>query len=104
MTIELIPIAGIPEVRPGDDLAGFIADAAARGPAEATLRNGDVVVVTQKVVSKAENQLVRIDPDDPAAKARLVASQAVRILRRRGGTLIVETRHGFICATAGIDR
>jgi coenzyme F420-0:L-glutamate ligase/coenzyme F420-1:gamma-L-glutamate ligase len=93
----MIPIEGIPEIRPGDDLAGLISEAA-------TLRDGDVLVVTQKVVSKAENRLVRVDPDDPKAKERLVASQSARILRRRGGTLIVETHHGFICATAGIDQ
>jgi coenzyme F420-0:L-glutamate ligase/coenzyme F420-1:gamma-L-glutamate ligase len=67
------------------------------------LRQGDVVVITQKVVSKAEGRLVAIDPDDPGAKAALVEGESVRILRRRGDLIISETRHGFICANAGID-
>ena len=62
--LEVFPILGVPEVRPGDDLAGQIAEAAAAGDRTA-LRDGDVVVVTQKVVSKAEGKLERIDPDDP---------------------------------------
>ncbi len=96
MRLEIIPVDGIPEVRPGDDLAGLIA-------AAGDLRDGDVVVVTQKVVSKAEGRLVPYDANDPDAKRRLIESESVRILRRRGGLAIVETRHGFVCANAGID-
>lgn len=96
MTISLIPVAGLPEVRPGDDLAELIA-------AHADLIAGDVVVVTQKVVSKAEGQLVAVDHDDPTQKAKVVAAESVRVLRRRGDLVIAETRHGFICANAGVD-
>ena len=92
------PIEGIPEVRAGDDLAGLIAAAAARPAVD-----GDVVVVTQKVVSKAEGAMVRIDPDDPPGHKALVEDESVRILRRRGDLIISETRHGFVCANAGVD-
>src|SRR5262249_517306 len=68
-----------------------------------SLQHGDCVVVTQKVVSKAEGRVVEIDPDDPDARRRLVESEAVRILRRRGDLMIVETKHGFICAAAPLD-
>jgi coenzyme F420-0:L-glutamate ligase/coenzyme F420-1:gamma-L-glutamate ligase len=95
--LEVWPIHGIPEVRPGDDLAGMIA------AAEPDLRDGDVVVVTQKVVSKAEGKLERIDPDDPRGHKALVERESVRILRRRGDLIISETKHGFVCANAGID-
>jgi coenzyme F420-0:L-glutamate ligase/coenzyme F420-1:gamma-L-glutamate ligase len=100
--LEIIPVHGVPEVRPGDDLAGALATAAATDP-ETTPRSGDVVVVTQKVVSKAEGRLVRLDPDDPDAKRRLIESESVRILRRRHGLVISETQHGFVCASAGVD-
>lgn len=95
--LEIIPIDGIPEVVPGDDLAGLIA-AAARD-----LRDGDVVVVTQKVVSKAEGALVEIDASDPRGHKAIVESQSVRVLRRRGDLIISETKHGFVCANAGVD-
>ena len=100
--LEILPVEGIPEVQAGDDLAGLVADAAsaAGGPG---LVDGDVVVVTQKVVSKAEAQLVPIDPGDPASKSRIVEGESVRILRRRGELVISETRHGFVCANAGVD-
>ena len=100
--LEVLGIAGMPEIRPGDDLAGLIAEAAGTDPATA-LVDGDVVVVTQKVVSKAEDQLEAVDPDDPLSHKPLVEREAVRILRRRGDLLITETRHGFVCANAGID-
>ena len=99
--LEVFAVAGIGEIQPGDDLAGLIAEAVTAGPEE--LRDGDVVVVTQKVVSKAENQLVAIDPDDPHSHRPLVQDESVRILRRRGDLVISETHHGFICANAGID-
>jgi coenzyme F420-0:L-glutamate ligase/coenzyme F420-1:gamma-L-glutamate ligase len=90
----------VAEVVAGDDLADLIVAALAGGD---PLLDGDVVVVTQKVVSKAEGRIVAIDPDDPAAKTRLVESESVRIVRRRGDLLITETRHGFVCANAGVD-
>jgi coenzyme F420-0:L-glutamate ligase / coenzyme F420-1:gamma-L-glutamate ligase len=106
MSLQLLPITGIGEVRPGDVLAQLIIDAAtsAEGPG---LHDGDVIVVTQKVVSKAEGRLVSIDPDKPADHKRLVLDEAVRVVRRRmsprGELLITETRHGFVCANSGID-
>ncbi|MDQ1374395.1 MAG: coenzyme F420-0:L-glutamate ligase / coenzyme F420:gamma-L-glutamate ligase [Actinomycetota bacterium] len=96
MTLELIPVGGLPELRPGDVLAELIA-------ARAELHDGDVVVVTQKVVSKVEDRLVAVDPDDPLSHKPLVEQESVRVLRRRGDLVISETRHGFICANAGID-
>ncbi|HEY8525510.1 MAG TPA: coenzyme F420-0:L-glutamate ligase [Acidimicrobiales bacterium] len=95
--LEVIPVEGIGEVGPGDDLAGMLAAAAE------DLRDGDVVVVTQKVVSKAEAQLVPLDPNDPQSKAKIVEAESVRVLRRRGEMVISETRHGFVCANAGVD-
>jgi coenzyme F420-0:L-glutamate ligase/coenzyme F420-1:gamma-L-glutamate ligase len=102
--ISVIPITGVGEIRRGADLARMVADAVApANPDGPELRHGDVVVVTQKVVSKAEGRLVAIDPDDPAAKVALVEQESVRIVRRRGDLIISETRHGFICANAGVD-
>jgi coenzyme F420-0:L-glutamate ligase/coenzyme F420-1:gamma-L-glutamate ligase len=97
MTISLIPVVGIPEVRPGDVLADLVI------ASRAELQNGDVLVVTQKVVSKAEGRLEAVDADDPVSHKALVEREAVRVLRRRGDLLITETAHGFICANAGID-
>lgn len=97
--VVILPIAGIDEVRPGDDLAELIVTAAGPG----ALQAGDCVVVTQKVVSKAENRLVDIDPDDPLSHKPVVEAESVRVLRRRGDLLISETRHGFVCANAGVD-
>jgi len=102
--ITLIPLVGIGEITPGADLARMVADALSPSMVDGPeLRQGDVVVITQKVVSKAEGRLVRIDPDDPEAKSALVEQESVRIVRRRGDLIISETRHGFICANAGID-
>jgi len=99
--LELIPIHGIGEVRPGDELAELIGDAAA---AQGTsLTAGDCLVVTQKVVSKAEGRLVALDPDDLDARRALVEQESRRIVRRRGDLVISETHHGFVCANAGID-
>ena len=95
--ISLLPIEGIPEVREGDNLADLIL---ATGVA---LADGDVLVVTQKVVSKAEGRLEAVDPNDPLSHKAIVEREAVRILRRRGELLITETKHGFVCANAGID-
>ena len=94
--LRVIPIEGLPEVSPGDNLADLIA-------AHGELQSGDVVVVTQKVVSKAEGRLVELEPDDTEAKIRLVESESARIVRRRGDLIISETHHGFVCANAGID-
>lgn len=94
--LEIIPIEDLPEVRPGDDLADMIA-------ASGIVADGDVLVVTQKIVSKAENCLVEIDPSDPLSHKPLVERESVRILRRRGELIISQTKHGFVCANAGID-
>ena len=100
MSLEVLAVTGIPEVRPGDDLAGMIADAAAAGPG---LRHRDCVVVAQKAVSKAEGRLVAVDPEDPLSHKPLVEAESVRVLRRRGDLVISQTRHGFVCANAGVD-
>jgi len=94
--LEVFGVEGIGEIRPGDDLAGIIAEAV-------DLLDGDVVVVTQKIVSKAEDRLVAVDPDDPDGHRQLVQDESVSILRRRGDLIISETRHGFVCANAGVD-
>jgi coenzyme F420-0:L-glutamate ligase/coenzyme F420-1:gamma-L-glutamate ligase len=100
--LSVVGLEGVPEVVAGADLAGLIADAAARG-VDSALADGDVVVVTQKVVSKAEDRLVPVDPDDPLSHKPLVERESVRVLRRRGELVISETAHGFVCANAGID-
>jgi coenzyme F420-0:L-glutamate ligase/coenzyme F420-1:gamma-L-glutamate ligase len=97
MKIELIPIEGIPEVHAGDVLAELITAAAP------DLQSGDVLVVTQKIVSKAEGRMVAVDPDDPLSHKSVVEAESVRIVRRRGDLIISETAHGFVCANAGID-
>ena len=96
MTLSVIPVPGLPEVVAGDDLAALVASAA-------DLRDGDVVVVTQKVVSKAEGAMAPIPTDDPRGHKAIVEEQSVRIVRRRGDLIISETRHGFVCANAGVD-
>jgi coenzyme F420-0:L-glutamate ligase/coenzyme F420-1:gamma-L-glutamate ligase len=101
VTLTIIPITGIGEVRPGDEIALFVA-AAAREQ-DTPLMDGDCLVVTQKIVSKAENRLVPLDPEDLGARRELVESQSRRIVRRRGDLIISETSHGFVCANAGID-
>jgi coenzyme F420-0:L-glutamate ligase/coenzyme F420-1:gamma-L-glutamate ligase len=95
--LEVLAVTGIPEVRRGDDLAALIA------VAEPGLRDGDVVVVTQKVVSKAEGAMARIDPTDPRGHKAIVEAESVRVIRRRGDLIISETKHGFVCANAGVD-
>jgi coenzyme F420-0:L-glutamate ligase/coenzyme F420-1:gamma-L-glutamate ligase len=94
--LTVVPVTGMAEIQPGDDLARLIAR-------HADVHDGDVVVVTQKIVSKAEGRLVRVDPDDPSARVRLVEQESVRVLRRRGDLLVTETRHGFVCANSGVD-
>ena len=95
-TLTVVPVTGLGEIGKGDDLAALIAGVV-------DLLDGDVVVVTQKIVSKAEGRMVPIDPDDPADRLRIIESESVRVLRRRGDLVISETRHGFVCANAGVD-
>lgn len=99
--LEVIAVPDLPEIVRGDDLAGLIAEAVAACGEHLATR--DVVVVTQKVVSKAEGAMAEVDPDDPLSHKPLVERESVRILRRRGELIISETRHGFVCANAGID-
>lgn len=99
--LTVIPVGGIPEVRPGDPLGELIATAAA--DQDTPLAAGDCLVVTQKVVSKVEGRLVALDPEDLDARRALVEQESVRVLRRRGDLIISETPHGFVCANAGID-
>jgi coenzyme F420-0:L-glutamate ligase / coenzyme F420-1:gamma-L-glutamate ligase len=94
--IRLLPVEGLPEIHPGDILSDLIA-------AHADVQTGDVVVVTQKVVSKAEGRLVPVDPNDPTSHKQVVLDESVRVLRRRGELIMTETRHGFVCANAGVD-
>jgi coenzyme F420-0:L-glutamate ligase/coenzyme F420-1:gamma-L-glutamate ligase len=101
VTLTIIPIDGIPEVRPGDEVATLVADAAA--DQDTPLVDADCLVVTQKVMSKAEDRLVALDGNDRDARRALIESESVRVLRRRGDLVISETRHGFVCANAGID-
>jgi coenzyme F420-0:L-glutamate ligase / coenzyme F420-1:gamma-L-glutamate ligase len=96
VTLTVIPVQGMPEISPGDDLAALVAE-------RAELATGDVLVVTQKAVSKAEGRLRQVDAGDPAAARSLVEEESVRLLRRRGDLLVSETRHGFVCANAGVD-
>jgi coenzyme F420-0:L-glutamate ligase/coenzyme F420-1:gamma-L-glutamate ligase len=112
--LRLVALAGIPAVRPGDDLAVQVA-AAARAQGLA-LANG-VLVVAQKVVSKAEGRVVRLADVEPSAEARRIAAQdgkdprhvevvlreTARVVRHAHGVWIAETRHGFVCANAGVD-
>jgi coenzyme F420-0:L-glutamate ligase len=90
------------EIRPGDQLGELVATACAEPP-NGPLVDGDVLVVTQKVVSKAEGRLVAVDPDDPLSHKAVVEQEAVRVLRRRGDLVITETSHGFVCANSGVD-
>ena len=94
--LEIIPIEGLPEISPGDDLIEIIGQ-------DGQVSSGDILVVTQKIISKAENQIVEVDPEDPLSHKPLVEEESVRILRRRGDLIISETKHGFVCANAGID-
>jgi coenzyme F420-0:L-glutamate ligase / coenzyme F420-1:gamma-L-glutamate ligase len=108
-------LPGLPEVRPGDDLAALLAGAAAR--LEGGLAPGDVLAVAHKVVSKAEGRLVALGDIEPGAEARTLAAEhgkdprhvqvvldeSAEILRADRGRLICRTRHGFVCANAGVD-
>ena len=94
--LEIIPLEGIPEISPGDDVVKIIAHTG-------EVLSGDILVVTQKIISKAENQMVEIDPNNPLSHKPLVENESVRVLRRRGDLIISQTKHGFVCANAGID-
>jgi coenzyme F420-0:L-glutamate ligase/coenzyme F420-1:gamma-L-glutamate ligase len=106
--ISVWPVEGLPEIREGDDLAALIAD-------RAELQDGDVLVVAQKAVSKAEGRIVRLAEIEPSAEARELAAdhdprqlevilrEAARLVRTRPPLVIAETRHGFVCASAGVD-
>src|SRR5829696_5905556 len=107
--ISILPVAGLPEIAPGDDLAAMIVEAAA-------LESGDVVVVAHKVVSKAEQRVVRLADIEPSERARELAAgerdprelevilrETARVVRERAPLVIAETRHGFVCASAGVD-
>lgn len=98
MAIEIFPVPGLPEIEPGDDLSALLIEVVSPlGP-----RDGDILVVTHKVVSKAEGALAPGASDEDYRKA--ISSEAAAIVRRRGDTVIAVTRHGFVCANAGVDR
>src|SRR5215203_991777 len=107
--ISILPVAGLPEIGAGDDLAAMIVEAVA-------LEDGDVVVVAHKVVSKAEGRVVSLADVEPSERARELAAgerdprelevilgETVRVVRERAPLVIAETRHGFVCASAGVD-
>lgn len=96
--VTLRPVTGLPDIRPGDDLAALLADAA-------RLQDGDVLVVTSKVVSKAEGALHRVAPgeDRETARQRAIDEETVAVVAERGRTRISRTRHGFVLASAGVD-
>ncbi len=101
--LTIHPLPGIPEVSRGDDLPAMLL--VALETAGLALEDGDVVVITHKVVSKAEGAVAPLTGDDEdAAYRRLVLDESVEVLRRRGDLVIARTRHGFICANAGVDR
>lgn len=99
--LRVIPVTGLPEITRAADLASLIAQATASGGE--SLQDHDVVVVTQKIVSKAEGAIEAVDPDDPLSHKPIVERESVRVIRRRGDLIISETKHGFVCANAGID-
>ncbi len=100
--LTIFPVDGIGEIEPGMDVAAAIGDAIEAGSRR--LLDGDVVVVTHKIVSKAEGRIVELADDGPDSHRHLVEQEATSIIRRRGELVIAETRHGFVCANAGVDR
>lgn len=96
----VFPVTGIGEISPGADIAAMIVEAAIGG--DIGFEDRDIIVITHKIVSKAEGQIREI-PDE-ATYRRLVEDEAVSIIRRRGDLVITQTRHGFICANAAVDR
>jgi coenzyme F420-0:L-glutamate ligase/coenzyme F420-1:gamma-L-glutamate ligase len=113
---EVIGVRGLPEIAPGDDLGPMIAEAAMRQGTP--LSTGDLLVVSQKVISKSEGRMVRLSAVSPSPRARALAGdlgrdarlvevilgETRRIVKHDRGVLIVETRHGWICANAGVDQ
>ena len=113
--LRIIGVTGIPEITPGDDLPSLIAVAARE--ADVGIEDGDVFVVAQKIVSKAEDRIVRLDTVEPSHIARewaaahdkdarmveVVLRESKRIVRMERGIMICETHHGFVCANAGVD-
>jgi coenzyme F420-0:L-glutamate ligase/coenzyme F420-1:gamma-L-glutamate ligase len=100
VTLQVLPLLGIGPIGPGDEMIESIVTALEPlGPEE-----GDVLVVTHKIVSKAEGRVVEVIGDEDEFRRALVESEAASIVRRRGDLIIAETRHGFICANAGVDR
>ena len=98
--VTIFGISGLPEIEPGDDLASMIVDAITAEGLELVVN--DILVVTHKVVSKQEGRIVEIPTED--AYRAVVLDEAVNIIRRRGDLVIAQTRHGFICANAAVDR
>jgi coenzyme F420-0:L-glutamate ligase/coenzyme F420-1:gamma-L-glutamate ligase len=96
VSVRVLPVEGLPEIRPGDDLAALLAEPLH----EIGVQDGDIVAVTQKVVSKAEGRVV---PDDGTGREAWVEREIVRVVARRGELVIAETRHGFVCANGGVD-
>jgi coenzyme F420-0:L-glutamate ligase / coenzyme F420-1:gamma-L-glutamate ligase len=94
LPVTVLPVNGLPEIAAGDDLAALIADAALAGPG---LLDGDILVITSKVVSKAEDRVVTADRDEA------IEAETVRVVARRGPTVISQTRHGLVLAAAGVD-
>jgi coenzyme F420-0:L-glutamate ligase/coenzyme F420-1:gamma-L-glutamate ligase len=115
LTLILTPLAGLPIIKPGDDLADLIADVIKH--AEMNLADGDILVIAQKIISKSEDRFVNLNDISPSERAielaqhvdkdarliELVIEESKSILRYRSGTIIVEHRLGFVCANAGID-
>jgi coenzyme F420-0:L-glutamate ligase/coenzyme F420-1:gamma-L-glutamate ligase len=115
--VEVVALGGIPEIRPGDDLAALLGDALERSTGLLPLRPDDVLVVTQKIVSKAEGAIVDLTTIEPrpeavafaerwdrdARQVEVVLREARRVVRMDNGVVITETTHGFICANGGID-
>jgi len=115
--LEVTALAGIPEIRPGDDLEGLLVAALRATAGLLPLREDDVLVVTQKVVSKAEGAIVDLDTIEPrpevveyaakwdrdARQLEVVLREARRVVRMANGVLITETSHGFVCANGGVD-
>jgi coenzyme F420-0:L-glutamate ligase/coenzyme F420-1:gamma-L-glutamate ligase len=107
--ISIHPVAGLPEIREGDDIGALVA-------AAAVLEDGDIVVIAQKAVSKAEGRVVALDGIEPSElalelaeggsdprKVEVILRETKRIVRSRGALVIAETHHGFVCASAGVD-
>ena len=111
--IRVIPLTGLPELEEGDDLAALLAEAAARAGG---FEDGDVVVVAQKAVSKVEGRVVRLDEVEPSPRAvelagadgdprqvEVILRESAEVVRSRPPLVIARTRHGFVCASAGVD-